>query len=76
MNWLGNPRVDRADSELWALAVSAINGCGPAWTPLKGAATIRRQLGHNSNGRALSAIVQSVAVAIKAARSRTAHVAE
>lgn len=27
MNWLGNPRVDRADFELWALAVSAINGC-------------------------------------------------
>lgn len=28
MNWLGNPRVDRAHFELWALAVSAINGCG------------------------------------------------
>lgn len=28
MNWLGNPRVDRADFELRALAVSAINGCG------------------------------------------------
>lgn len=28
MNWLGNPRVDRANFELWALAVSAINGCG------------------------------------------------
>lgn len=28
MNWLGNPRVDRADFELWAPAVTAINGWG------------------------------------------------
>ena len=28
MNVLGDPGVDRVDFELWALAVSAINGCG------------------------------------------------
>lgn len=33
--WLGNPRVDRADFELWALVVSAINRSGPAWTPMR-----------------------------------------
>lgn len=54
MNWLGNPRVDRADSELWALAVSAINGCGACMDAHeKALPTIRRQLGHDSNGRAL-----------------------
>lgn len=30
MNWLGNPRVDGADFELCALAVSAMNGAVPA----------------------------------------------
>ncbi len=28
MNAIGNPGVDKADFELWSLAVSAINGCG------------------------------------------------
>lgn len=28
MNILANPGVDKADFELWSLAVSAINGCG------------------------------------------------
>ncbi|WP_034992556.1 carboxymuconolactone decarboxylase family protein [Beijerinckia mobilis] len=28
MNVIGNPGVPKADFELWALAVSAINGCG------------------------------------------------
>ena len=28
MNIIGNPGVDKADFELWCLAVSAINGCG------------------------------------------------
>lgn len=28
MNVIGNPGVDKVDFELWALAVSAINGCG------------------------------------------------
>ncbi len=28
MNIIGNPGVDKADFELWSLAVSAVNGCG------------------------------------------------
>ena len=28
MNIIGNPGVEKADFELWSLAVSAINGCG------------------------------------------------
>jgi alkyl hydroperoxide reductase subunit D len=28
MNLLGNPGVEKADFELWSMAVSAINGCG------------------------------------------------
>ncbi|MGB1077061.1 MAG: carboxymuconolactone decarboxylase family protein [Bdellovibrionales bacterium] len=28
MNVIGNPGVDKADFELWSLAVSALNGCG------------------------------------------------
>lgn len=28
MNVLANPGVDKADFELWSLAVSAVNGCG------------------------------------------------
>ena len=28
MNVIGNPGVERADFELWSLAVSAVNGCG------------------------------------------------
>jgi len=28
MNVIGKPGVDKADFELWSLAVSAINGCG------------------------------------------------
>lgn len=53
MNWLGNPRVDRTDFELWALTVSAINGCSACMDAHEKAAAIRRQLGCNSDGRAL-----------------------
>ena len=28
MNVIGKPGVEKADFELWSLAVSAINGCG------------------------------------------------
>ena len=28
MNVMANPGVDKADFELWSLAVSAVNGCG------------------------------------------------
>jgi alkyl hydroperoxide reductase subunit D len=67
MNVIGNPGVDKADFELWSLAVSAINGCGAcidahekvlqdAGVP---ASTIQTAV-------RFAAIIQSVAVAIEA----------
>lgn len=53
MNWLGNPAWTRADFELWALAVSAINGRGACMDAHENTLRQSRQLGHNSNGRAL-----------------------
>lgn len=67
MNWLGSPRVDRSDVELWALAVSAINGCGACMDAHEKAL---RQSGVSSDtiqkAVRFAAIVQSVAVAIEA----------
>lgn len=77
MNWLGNPRVDRADFELWALAVSAINGCGTCMDAHENAL---RQSGVGSDtiqtAVRFAAIVQSVAVAIEAAGRGTPQAAE
>lgn len=68
MNALGHPGVDRADFELWALAVSAINGCGACMDAHEKAL---RQSGVSSDtiqtAVRFAAIVQSVAVAIEAA---------
>lgn len=76
-NWLSNPRVDRADFELWALAVSAINGCGACMDAHEKAL---RQAGAGSDtiqtAVRFAAIVQSVAVAIEAARHGTPQGAE
>lgn len=62
MNWLGNPRVDRADFELWALAVSAIDGCGACMDAHEKAL---RQSGVSSDtiqtAARFAAILQSVA---------------
>ncbi len=77
MNVIGNPGVDRADFELWSLAVSAINGCGAcidahektlqeAGVP---AATIHTAV-------RFAAIIQSVAIAIEAGRTAMAMAAE
>lgn len=77
MNWLGNPRVDRADFELWAIAVSAINGCGACMDAHENAL---RQSGVGSDtiqtALRFAAIVQSVAVAIEAAGRGTPQAAE
>lgn len=35
MDRLGNPRVERADFDLWALGVSALMGAVAAWTPTR-----------------------------------------
>lgn len=77
MNWLGNLRVDRADFELWVLAVSAINGCGACMDAHEKAL---RQSGVGSDtiqtAVRFAAIVQSVAVAIEAAGHGTPQAAE
>lgn len=67
MNWLGNPCMDRADFELWALAVSAINGSGACNAHEKTLRQVGASLEYNSNGVRFAAIVQSVAVAIETA---------
>lgn len=77
MNWLGNPRVDRADFELWALAASAINGCGACMDAHE---KTLRQSGISSDtiqtAVRFAAILQSVAVAIEAAGDGTAQAAQ
>jgi alkyl hydroperoxide reductase subunit D len=77
MNVIANPGVDKADFELWSLAVSAINGCGTcidahekvlqdAGVPTAAIQTAVR----------FAAIIQSVAVAIEAANVTVALAAE
>ncbi|GLH77559.1 alkyl hydroperoxide reductase AhpD [Bradyrhizobium sp. SSBR45G] len=77
MNVIANPGVDKADFELWSLAVSAINGCGTcidahekvlqdAGVPATSIQTAVR----------FAAIIQSVAVAIEAAGVSVALAAE
>lgn len=77
MNALGHPGVDRADFELWALAVSAINGCG-ACMDAHGKALRQSGVGSDTIQTAVrfAAIVQSVAVAIEAAGRGTPQAAE
>jgi len=67
MNVIANPGVDKADFELWSLAVSAINGCG--------ACIDAHEKALNEAGVAsasiqtavrFAAIIQSVAIAIEA----------
>ncbi len=76
MNVIANPGVDKADFELWSLAVSAINGCGACIDAHEkvlteagvAAATIQTAV-------RFAAIIQSVAVAIEA-RAMTLEAAE
>jgi alkyl hydroperoxide reductase subunit D len=67
MNVIGNPGVDKADFELWSLAVSAINGCGACIDAHEKAL---REAGVTSSGVhtavRFAAIIQSVAIAIEA----------
>ncbi|MGC2777037.1 MAG: carboxymuconolactone decarboxylase family protein [Bradyrhizobium sp.] len=77
MNVIANPGVDKADFELWSLAVSAINGCGTCIDAHEkvlqdagvGAAAIQTAV-------RFAAIIQSVAVAIEAAGVTVALAAE
>jgi alkyl hydroperoxide reductase subunit D len=68
MNVIANPGVDKADFELWSLAVSAINGCG---TCIDSHEKVLKDAGVSAaaiqTAVRFAAIIQSVAVAIEAA---------
>lgn len=77
MNVIANPGVDKADFELWSLAVSAINGCGACIDAHE------KALNHADVSAAtvqtavrFAAIIQSVAVAIEAGAMTLAEAAE
>ena len=67
MNIIGNPGVDKADFELWSLAVSAINGCGAC---IDSHEKVLQNAGVTAStiqtAVRFAAIIQSVAVAIEA----------
>jgi len=67
MNVIGNPGVDKADFELWSLAVSAINGCGACIDTHE---KVLQEAGVAASAIQtavrFAAIIQSVAVAIEA----------
>jgi len=68
MNIIANPGVDKADFELWSLAVSAINGCGmciDAHEAVLAKAGVPTE--HIQTAVRFAAIVQSAAIALEAA---------
>ncbi|MBB5048004.1 alkyl hydroperoxide reductase subunit D [Rhodopseudomonas rhenobacensis] len=77
MNVIANPGVDKADFELWSLAVSAINGCGMCIDSHEkvllaaGVSTAAIQTAVR-----FAAVIQSVAVSIEAGAPDLAIAAE
>jgi alkyl hydroperoxide reductase subunit D len=73
MNVIGNPGVDKADFELWSLAVSAINGCGKC---INAHEKVLLQAGVTEDAIQaavrFASIIQSVAVALEAADATAA----
>lgn len=68
MDMTGNCGTDKADFELWSLAVSAINGCGPCMDAHEKALQENWvEPAEIQTAVRFAAIVQSVAVAIEAA---------
>jgi alkyl hydroperoxide reductase subunit D len=67
MNVIANPGVDKADFELWSLAVSAINGCGAC---IDAHEKVLSEAGVASasiqTAVRFAAIIQSVAIALEA----------
>ncbi len=67
MNVIAKPGVDKADFELWSLAVSAINGCGAC---IDAHEKVLQEAGVSSaaiqSAVRMAAIIQSVAVALEA----------
>ena len=77
MNVIANPGVDKADFEIWSLAVSAINGCG-ACIDAHEKALHEAGVASASIQTAVrfAAIIQSVALAIEAGPIELAVAAE
>jgi alkyl hydroperoxide reductase subunit D len=77
MNAIANPGVDKADFELWSLAVSAINGCGACIDAhekaLHEAGVVSTTI---QTAVRFAAIIQSVAIAIEARPVELAVAAE
>jgi alkyl hydroperoxide reductase subunit D len=75
MNVIGNPGVDKADFELWSLAVSAINGCGKCINAhekvLLGAGVTEDAI---QTAVRFAAIIQSFAVALEAGEATSSAV--
>ncbi len=67
MNVIGDPGVDKIDYELWALAVSAINGCGACLDShervLRGAGVSRETV---QEAFRVASVVQAVGVTVEA----------
>ncbi|MDD7909429.1 MULTISPECIES: carboxymuconolactone decarboxylase family protein [Pseudovibrio] len=67
MNVIGKPGVDKADFELWSLAVSAINGCGMC---IDSHEAVLRKEGMTSEmiqtAVRYASIIQSAAIALEA----------
>jgi alkyl hydroperoxide reductase subunit D len=73
MNVIGNPGVDKADFEMWSLAVSAINGCGKCVDAhdkvLRDAGVAEDKI---QTAVRFAAIIQSLAVSLEAAAAAEA----
>ncbi|MBH5396278.1 carboxymuconolactone decarboxylase family protein [Bradyrhizobium sp. CNPSo 4010] len=69
MSLIGNPGVDKADCELWSLAVSAINGCAACIDAHEKALQAANVAASTiQTAVRFAAIIQSVAVAIESGR--------
>ena len=73
MNVIANPGVDKADFELWSLAVSAINGCGKC---IDAHDKVLRDAGVSDDAIQaavrFASIIQSVAVGLEAGEAAAA----
>jgi alkyl hydroperoxide reductase subunit D len=76
MNALAKPGVDKADFELWSLAVSAVNGCGLC---IESHEKVLRDHGVNRESIQaavrIAAVVHAVAVTLEAETSAEASLA-
>jgi lipoyl-dependent peroxiredoxin subunit D len=70
MNVIGKPGVDKADFELWCLAVSAINGCGVC---IDSHEKILRQAGLSAEQVQAAARIAAVVHAVAATLDGEAH---